>query len=402
MDGDAFFVAVEVAKNPRLKGMPVVTGGERGIVSAFSYEAKALGVKRAMPIQRVRRDFPQVIVLKGDYVSYRNYSKRMFDIVRRYADEVEEYSIDECFADITGLNKPLKMTYLEIAECIKKEVNEELGLSVTLGLAPTKVLAKVASNWIKPNGLTVITPETIDDFLATFPVEKIWGIGPKTSENLKRKGVNTAMEFVNKDERWVYANFSANYINLWKELRGVSMLRVNQETKITYSSIQRMHTFNPATKDKVFLLTQLSKHVEDVCAQARKYALLSKKFTLTLRDQNLRYSSLSVALLEPSSAPEVILRLVYKNFGDLYQNNILYRATGITLQNLSSSVSHQATLFDIEDTRADKFQALHEQIDILEKKFGKRMVHLASTQGALEHMIEDIDVGSENRNLLFT
>jgi len=111
MDGDAFFVGVEMAKNPKLKGLPVVTGEERGIVSALSYEAKALGVIRGMPIFRIKRDFPQVIILPGDYPAYEKYSSLMFEIVRRYADEVEEYSIDECFADLTGLEQPLKMTY---------------------------------------------------------------------------------------------------------------------------------------------------------------------------------------------------------------------------------------------------------------------------------------------------
>jgi DNA polymerase-4/DNA polymerase V len=162
IDGDAFFVGVEVAKNPKLKGLPVVTGEERGIVSALSYEAKALGVIRGMPIYRVKKDFPKVIILPGDYASYVRYSGQMFDIVRRYADDVEEYSIDECFADITGLDKPLKMSYLQIAEQIKKEITEELRLSVSIGIAPTKVLAKVASKWVKPNGLTLITNETAE------------------------------------------------------------------------------------------------------------------------------------------------------------------------------------------------------------------------------------------------
>ena len=156
MDGDAFFVGVEMAKNPKLKNKPVVTGEERGIVSALSYEAKALGIVRGMPIFKVKKDFPQVIVVPGDYKSYARYSSLMFDIVRRYADDVEEYSIDECFADLTGLDKPLKMSYKEIAERIKKEINEELDLSVSIGIAPTKVLAKVASKWVKPNGLTII------------------------------------------------------------------------------------------------------------------------------------------------------------------------------------------------------------------------------------------------------
>jgi DNA polymerase-4/DNA polymerase V len=395
-------VAVEVAKNPSLKGLPVVTGGERGIASAFSYEAKALGITRVMPIQKIKKDFPQVIILNGDYASYRNYSKKMFDIVRRYADEVEEYSIDECFADITGLDKPLKMSYLEIAERIKNEVTQELGLSVTIGLAPTKVLAKVASNWKKPNGLTIITAETATTFLKGLPIAKVWGIGPRTADALIGKWVTTAHDFTCKDDRWVFGNLSSNYFNLWKELRGISILKVNQEIKTNYSSIQRIHTFHPVTKDKKFLLAQLSRHIEDVCSQARKYSLLAKKCTFVLRNQKLQYTSFTIVFSQPTNAPEVIIGLVQKNFDNLYRDTVLYRATVVTLQNLVTSVTPQTTLFDTADTRADKLQAIHKEIDALEKKFGKRMVHLASTQEALSSMTETFDEEDESRNLLFT
>src|SRR5689334_7481251 len=193
IDGDAFFVGVEVAKNPKLKGLPVVTGEERGIASAFSYEAKALGIHRGMPIYKIKKEFPQVVILPGDYESYVRYSGMMFDIVRRYADDLEEYSIDECFADLTGLERLLKMTYKQIAERIKSEINKELNLSVSIGLAPTKVLAKVASKWVKPNGLTVIERNTAKEFLSKTPIEKIWGIGPQTAKLLKSKSINMAL-----------------------------------------------------------------------------------------------------------------------------------------------------------------------------------------------------------------
>jgi len=175
MDGDAFFVSCEVAKNPKLKGKPVVTGEERGIVSALSYEAKALGITRGMSIYKVKKDYPRVIVVPGDYKSYAKYSGMMFDIVRRYADDVEEYSIDECFADLTGLDKPLKMSYEEIGQRIKKEINDELGLSVSVGLASSKVLAKVASKYVKPNGFTIIEKNIINHSFVQKNIKEKFG-----------------------------------------------------------------------------------------------------------------------------------------------------------------------------------------------------------------------------------
>lgn len=396
MDGDAFFVACEVAKNPALKGLPVVTGAERGIASAFSYEAKALGITRAMPIYRIKKDFPQVVVLPGDYKLYAKYSKKMFDIVRRYVDDVEEYSIDECFADLTGLDKPLKMSYLEIAERIKKEVNDELDLSVTIGLAPNKVLAKVASKWVKPSGLTVITKETTADFLAKFSIEKVWGIGPRSAENLKKKGITTAYDFINKDERWVLSQFSKPYHDIWRELQGRTVMKLNPEVKNTYDSIQKTETFHPATNSRDFLLKELAIHIEDACNKARQYDLTPKKISFFLKQQNLEYQHSSFILSTPSNTPEGIIALVNEKIDSIYNPNILYRATGVTLQNLTHSNSLQMDLFG-ETTKVDKFESIHKQMDELEKKFGKRVVHLASTKNQGVREKED----EEGRHLLF-
>lgn len=400
MDGDAFFVGVEVAKNPKLKGLPVVTGEERGIVSALSYEAKALGIVRGMPIFKLKKEFPQVIILAGDYASYAKYSSMMFDIVRRYADDVEEYSIDECFADLTGLTRPLKMSYLEIAQRIKKEVNKELNLSVTIGLAPTKVLAKVASKWVKPNGLTVITRETMRDFLAEMDIEKIWGIGPRTSKKLIQEGIITAQDFIDKDISWVKEHYSAPYETIWKELHGISVMKLNADAKDTYSSIQKTRTFHPSTNDKIFLLSQLSKHIEEACAKARHYDLTPKKISFFLKDRDFNYSIRSVTLDVPTNSPEVLADIAAIELDKIHKRGILYRTCGVTLHELCVHYKAQGNLFGNADM-ADKFEAIHRQLDILESKLGKKVVHLGSTHNALTREVKGTDMDDIGRNLLF-
>lgn len=400
IDGDAFFVGVEVAKNPKLKGLPVVTGEERGIVSALSYEAKALGVVRGMPIFKIKSDFPSVLILPGDYQSYAEYSNQMFDIVRRYAYGVEEYSIDECFADFTGLDRTLKMTYGEIAERIKREINDELGLSVSVGLAPTKVLAKVASNWIKPNGLTEINLTTAPNFLAKKPIEKIWGIGPRTSEALKNRGVHTALDFSSKDIAWVRKYLSKPYETIWQELNGVLVMEVDTETKTTYASIQKTKTFTPSTNDKTFLWSQLSKHVEDACRKARYYVLVPKKVTIFLKTQNFKITTASIVLPVPSNSPEILLSLVRTHFEKNYTKGVLYRTTGIILQELTPNFISQKDLFG-GTVKSDKFDLIHKQIDSLEDKFGKRVVYLGSTHEARKQKISGTDADDLDRDLLF-
>lgn len=400
MDGDAFFVGVEVAKNPSLKGLPVVTGHERGIVTALSYEAKALGVTRGIPTFVVKRDFPSVVILSGNYNSYASYSKKMFDIVRRYADDVEEYSIDECFADLTGLNLPLKMTYREIAEKIKKEINEELKLSVSIGIAPTKVLAKLASKWVKPNGLTVIESKDISEYTSKVGIDRVWGIGPKTSDILRKKGINNALDFTSKNIDWINLNLSKPYEVIWNELRGVYCMEIDPNAKDTYSSIQKTLSFHPVTDDKVFLLSQLSKHAEDACSKARHYKLATKKFTFFLKTKDFRYITHSILLNSPTNAPEILMSNIEKNFNRVYTKGVMYRTTGITLNDLKPNHVSQSDLFGDND-KANKFELIHKQIDNLENKYGKRSVYLASSHNARKNSNEAIDIDDNDRDLLF-
>src|SRR3989344_5721730 len=184
VDGDSFFASCEVVKDPRLRGKPVITGKERGIVSSMTYEARALGIRRSMPLHEIRKRFPQAIILASDYETYSLFSKRMYEIVRRYTPSVEEYSIDECFADLGGMRRVNRMGYPEIASTIKNDLERELGMTFSIGLSATKVLAKIGSKWKKPDGLTVIPLSDARQFLEKTLVEKIWGVGPNTAAYL--------------------------------------------------------------------------------------------------------------------------------------------------------------------------------------------------------------------------
>ncbi len=400
MDGDAFFVACEVARSPKLKGLPVVTGQERGIVSALSYEAKALGVARGYPIFRLKKDFPQVIILPGDYAWYAELSEKMFDIVRRYADDVEEYSIDECFADLTGLDKPLYMSYKEIAERIKKEINEELKLSVSLGVAPTKVLAKVASKWKKPDGLTVITKETSKKFLAETPVSKIWGIGGQTTNFLRNKGIETTLDFTEKSKEWIKENLSSPYEVLWLELKGESVMRLHPEPKTEYRSVQKTRTFHPSTNDPKFLLSQLSGHIENACKKIRYYNLLTKEFSFFLKSKEFKYYSFSVRLEVPTNSPETIIGIVRANFHKIWHKEVIYRTTGVRLFDLVGSEVLQKDLFG-QTMHENRLLQIHKKIDELENKLGKRIIYLGSSHDALNRKREGTETDDLDRNLLF-
>src|SRR6266446_5615291 len=235
IDGDAFFASCEQSRRPKLQGRPVVTGKERGIAASMSYEAKARGVTRGMRIAEIRKVCPDAIILPSDYETYSLLSKRFFAIVRRYTTDVEEYSIDECFADLTGLRRPLRMSYLQMAQRIKKELDAELGFTFSVGLAPNKVVAKIASKWQKPSGLTAIPGRELHRFLDKLPVEKVWGIGPNTTAFLRKHDIQTALEFARASETWVKKYLSKPFYQIWQELNGRFVIGLETAPHDTYS-----------------------------------------------------------------------------------------------------------------------------------------------------------------------
>src|SRR5215472_13083696 len=276
IDGDAFFASCEQSRRPKLQGRPVVTGKERGIAASMSYEAKARGVTRGMCIAEIRKICPEAVILPSDYETYSLLSKRFFAIVRRYTPDVEEYSIDECFCDLTGLRRPLRMSYLKIAERIKKELDAELGFTFSVGLAPNKVVAKIASKWQKPSGLTAIPGRELHQYLAQLPVGNVWGIGPQTTALLHKHGVQTALQFAQRPEAWVKKSFSKPFYQIWQELNGAYVFELVTAEHETYHTIQKVKTFTPPSRDHDFVFAQLAKNIENACVKMRKYKLATE------------------------------------------------------------------------------------------------------------------------------
>src|SRR5512136_1016806 len=186
LDADAFFASCEQAIHPELRGRPVITGRERGIVAAASYEAKARGVQRGVRLSEVKKLCPDAVILPSDYETYSLFSVRMFEILRRFSPDVEEYSIDEAFIDLTGLRRSFHGPYEMIARRMQETIEAEIDIPVSVGVSVSKVLAKIASKHGKPRGFTVIPGDEIHLYLENLPVEKVWGIGRNTTEFLRK------------------------------------------------------------------------------------------------------------------------------------------------------------------------------------------------------------------------
>lgn len=377
VDGDSFFASCEIAKEPGLRGKAVVTGEERGIATAMSYEAKRRGVTRGMKLSEVRRVCPEAIILSSDYETYSLYANRMYSIVRRFTPAVEEYSIDECFADLTGL-RSFHGSYEKMAQRIKHDLELELGLTFSVGLAPTKVLAKVASKWRKPAGFTVIPGGKIHRYLSKLPVGDVWGIGPQTSLLLQKYGVATALDFTSKDERWINEYLAKPFYEIWKELWGISLYPVSSVKKTDYQSLTRTETFRPPSSDRNFIFSQLSKNIEDACRKARQHSLVTCDVAFFLKTQNFHYDTCEVRLSRPVSVPQEILSAIAAPFEKIFKPKTLYRTTGVTLLKLCDNTHDQLDLFGVS-AKVGAVSKVFETIDALSERYGKHTVFLGSS-----------------------
>jgi len=382
IDGDSFFASCEIAQRPNLKGLPVVTGRERGIASSMSYEAKALGVTRGMSVYEIKKICPNVVILPSDYETYSLYSKRMYEIVRRYTPEVEEYSIDECFADITGTRRIHHASYQKIAEKIKNELQNELGITFSVGLSATKVLAKIGSKWQKPDGLVFIPLKDAPAFLRKTNVGKIWGIGPQTSALLNKKKIYTAYDLATAKEEYIKTFLSKPFTEIWRELRGEAVYSVKAGEKNIYKSISKTRTFTPESNDRKRVFAELSKNIENACIKARRHHLSSDRVFLFLKSNAFKYCALEIKLSIPTNTPSGIVVEADKVFNKIFNENTKYRATGVVLSNLRESKIHQASLFG-ESVQRENDTKIYEVVDKISAKYGKHSLFLGSSYEAM-------------------
>jgi len=263
---------------------------------------------------------------------------------------------------------------------VKYDLDTELGITFSVGLAPTKVLAKVGSKWNKPSGLTCIPTSLIPTFLKELPIGKVWGIGSKTTALLQGLGIVTALDFADKDIVWVRTHLSKPYFETWCELRGKVMFELNQEIKTSQHSIVKTLTFVPTT-DKAYIYSQLSNNVEGACAKARRYGLGTKKISIFLKTQDFRYHQADIKLPAFTSTPEDILRSIEPYFHSIFALNTIYRTTGVAMLDLRKP-STQQTLFGVTETDP-RMTRLYGHVDNLSRKFGKHAVFLGSSLGAI-------------------
>lgn len=376
VDANSFFASVEQLVNPELQGKPVVTGAERGVVTAASIEAKALGINRGMSLSEVTEKCPECILVQSDYENYGLYSQRIFDIVRRYTPDVEEYSIDEAFADLTGIRRLHHASYDDIARQIQQTIHTEVGIPVSVGVSLSKSLAKLCSKFRKPRGFTCVPGHLIHELLLRTPVERIWGVGPNTAALFHKHGIRTALDFVKRPLYFVEGLLGKVGLELWQELRGDAMSAVSAAPKRSYGSIQKTRTFTPPSAHRDTVFAQLIRNLEGALDKARRFHLATSQLVAYTKQQDFRISAMDVRIEHPTASPLDVAGLLRTQFATIFKPGRFYRATGIILHHLAPHTGTQFSLFE-DPLRLIKTEAASHAMDDITHQHGRGSIFLA-------------------------
>jgi len=373
VDADGFFAGVEQALNPSLRGRPVVTGAERGIIAAASYEARALGVERGLQLHGARQKCPELVVVPSDYEAYSLYSRRLYEVLRRFTPHVEEYSIDEAFADLSGCSGVLGMSLEEVASQLRRAVRCEMGLTVSVGVSLTKTLAKLCSKFRKPDGQTILRREHVPMMLRRTAIDKIWGIGKSSVARLQQRGIGSGEEFVKMEPGEVLRLLHKPGFDTWRELCGSRVFPLSLNPKCSYDSMMKGHTFAPPSSDGVLIFAEAAKNGAAALAKLRRHRHLAKEVGLYLRRKDYSGAGGSLGLPLYTAVDSEVIPFVRQLFEALYVPGETYRSTMVWLGGLVAEEGRQLDLF--EETAQRQCEAkLSKVVDGINTRFGQGSV----------------------------
>lgn len=381
VDCNNFFVACERLRKPELENKPVcVLSNNDGCVVSRSNEAKRMGVEMGAPYFICKNQFKKVTFLSGDLPYYCEISKRVTDKLYDYTPDIEIYSIDEAFLDLTGLRKTFNCSYEEIASRIVKEIKDEIGIDVSVGLSYSKVLAKLANDKAKNLQKIKIDKKTykigfrdIQKELKETLISDVWGVGKNTTALLKKHLIQTCFDFVSQDDIWIKKHLGKIGIELKQELTGISINPVQTTIKAP-KSISRSESFKEFQTDKNYIVAQLNNHIHKVCKKLRNEHLLTECVGIMLRTKDFFVFDKKLNLINPTNTEFELANISKKMLDEIFKEGIIYRSVGFFATKLSPQSSQQISLFEGMETI--KKQELSNSWDKLEEKFGKGIIKL--------------------------
>jgi DNA polymerase-4 len=377
VDLDAFFAAVEQRDRPELRGRPVIVGGggpnQRGVVSAASYEARKFGVHSAMPLRTAGRLCPNGVFLPVDGTKYQAVSREVMTILRRYTPLVEPISIDEAFLDVTGSRK-LFGDGETIGRLVKKAIHEEVGLTASVGVARTKLVAKIASDLRKPDGLVVVKPGDEEAFLRPLPISRLWGVGAKSAAALSEYGVRTIGDLAALPADLLIRRFGKHGASLGDRARGLDADPVGNRDAA--KSVGHEHTFDVDTSDRDVIERTILAMSEGVAGRLRDSHVRASTVTVKIRDTSFRTITRQRTLSEPTDLTEPIFRTALE-LARPEVRGLKIRLLGVTASGLGER--DQLSLFEADDPRRRR---VTEAADTVRHRFGERAITRARLVGS--------------------
>jgi DNA polymerase-4 len=366
VDMDAFFASVEQCDRPELRGKPVLVGGasRRGVVAAASYEARPSGARSAMPMAQALRLCPEAVVVAPRHERYAEVSGQVFAIMERYTPLVEGLSLDEAFLDVTG-SRALFGDAVQIARRIKDEVRSELDLTASVGVAPCKFAAKIASDLQKPDGLVVV-PEDVAAFLAPLPMERMWGIGPKAAERVRARGLRTIGDLARAGEHELRALLGSWGDEVRRLARGEDPREVVPDRDAR--SIGSEETLERDLHRIADLEHELLKHADDVARRLTRERLFARVVRVKLKYADFRLRSRQRSLSEPVMDASAIYRASCALLREFPADPLGVRLVGVAVAELSDGPEQTSLFPDVERTRHERLEEVALQ---LRDRFGK-------------------------------
>jgi len=338
VDMDAFYASVEQLDNPELKGKPIAVGGseKRGVVSAASYEARTFGVKSAMSGIQAKRNCPELIFVKPRFDRYHEISKKIRAIFYDYTDLVEPLSLDEAYLDVTH-NKKGNPSATLIAKEIRERIFKEIGLTASAGISINKFIAKIASDYNKPNGQKTVNPEEVNAFLELLDIRKFYGVGKVTAEKMYQLGIFTGKDLKSKSEAYLESHFGKSGAYYYAVVRGIhnSDVKPNRVRK----SLAAEHTFNENLSSEIFMLERLDQITNEVSRRLKKTSVAGKTVTLKIKYSDFTLHTRSKTLHYYISDKDLIFETAKDLlFQEKLSNSV--RLLGISMSNLNTETKN--------------------------------------------------------------
>ncbi len=377
VDMDAFFAAVEQREHPEFQGKPVIVGADpkegkgRGVVSTCSYEARKFGIHSAMPIMHAYKRCPHGIYVPPNGKLYSQVSKDIFKIFYEFTDLIEPLSIDEAFLDIRGSIKLLGPPK-KIGEKLKYRIYQDQALTASVGIAPNKFVAKIASDLDKPNGLVIVDEDKIESFLQPLPLKRMWGAGKKTIEKLNKDGIHTIGDLAKYPRELLEKKYGKTGVHFFKLARGIDDRSVVPEH--TIKSVSNEYTFDEDVFDIDLITKTLIRLSEKVAYRMRKQGLRGRTIHLKLRYEGFETITRNKTIDHQTANTETIHKIINELFHTNYNRDRKVRLLGVGVSGFEQKSAQQLSLFEDgirEESKLDEVE------DLVRKKFGKNAISRA-------------------------